>query len=50
MISAHMMCGGNEYICRVTVCSSIPCFQICLQILKIIIMVLIEYRSGGHIQ
>ena len=46
--SAHMVWGGYEYICRVTICSSMLCFQIFWKILKIITMVVIEYRGGGH--
>ena len=46
-----MICGGDEYICKVIMCSTITRFQIFWKMLKIITMVVIEDGRGdiqGH--
>ena len=42
-----MVCGGDEYICRVILCRNIPYFKIYWQILKMITVVVIEDKGGG---
>ena len=47
MSSAHIICGGDEYTCKVPMCSKIPCFQNFWQNLEIIFMVIIVDRGEG---
>ena len=43
--SAHVVCGGGEYICREKLRNKIPCFKFSWQILKIMTMRVID--EGG---